>query len=127
MNASLAPRSTGSELTLEIASGSYKAWVEFKEPSQSQGPFWIFAFGLQVELILNGGMANSLLAIEDRAADALRLKGKAKAQAIAQLSAELGEIHKSGSNDPRIRDLAQALKIKLPPRGLWIPDPKRDR
>jgi hypothetical protein len=90
-------------------------WVEEKEYSVAQKTR-IIGIGPSVRLLLAGADANDIHQLEKRAAQALRMKGPAKQRELELVKAEILEIHWQGSKDSRLRMLASAMKLELPPR-----------
>ena len=97
---------------LEYPPGEIKVWFEQKGDNYFRG---VLGIGKQPVLILNGADGAQLADLEKLAAAVFRRKSGWK-DAKAKVSDGLIELHQSGSKDPGIRRLADALQIDLPRR-----------
>jgi len=99
----------------DVPNGEYKVWQEVNENSRARQDR-ILCFGPQVELIITKPLQSQLVEIEKQVTQALRLKGKEKITRLEKIRKTLAELHLSGVKDPRLRMLADAVKMKLPRR-----------
>lgn len=101
------------KLLVDVPNGIYKVWQEVKDTSQA----WrdrILCFGADTTLLIHKPVLDDLQLIEEEIAQVLRLKGNEKVQRIKQIQMKLSQLHLSGVKAPRLKVLANAVKLKLP-------------
>lgn len=99
----------------DLAPGEYTAWSEENENSFSHRRA-ILGIGKSIRLFLAGTDATTINEIEQRVAASLRLKGQERTDALESIRSHILDLHLSGSNDRRLRMLADAVKLTLPRR-----------
>lgn len=118
VNASDLPASAASAaggVLCDLPRGDYVVWSEQKDESASRRRF-VLGLGPSVRLTLAGPDAMRVREIERQLSEALRLKGAEKAKALAAVQSELVALRLAGSRDRRLRRLADAAGVRLPPR-----------
>ena len=100
----------------DLPLGTYVTWFEEKGAAQElfRG---VVGFGRDVTMLLNGDTGQQLQSIEVRIAAAYRLKGPDKQTEMESIGQLLSQIHLDGCKDPRLRMMADAIKLKLPRRS----------
>lgn len=94
---------------------TYQAW--FEEKGAAKDLFrGVIGFGPEVKMVLNRSTGMQLQELEDRISRVYRQKGESKRSEFEAIGRDLIELHLSGCNDPRLKMLADAARVKLPRR-----------
>ena len=97
---------------IDVEPGEYNAWVEQKGDNYFRG---VIGFGKKPVIIVNGESANDIADLEKLMVQVMKKQGDYSA-ARTKLSESIMQMHQNGCKDKRLKQLADALGLKLPRR-----------